>query len=1147
MASSGVYAQGKAAAYTTWDDNYFYAAFSVDDPDIAGTNSALHSNPWEDDAVEIFIETDNNHNPGRPVKTFHMAVSAAGGSAFTAGTEEGTWARKPIITFKYATSADGSLNNPEDQDLGYMIEMALPWFELGVKPPSHGTMMSFNVVIRMKGETNRFISLSPEVKTEEDVHDASKWANIVFTGPAFGAATLSLDKIVSARYVARVPLIDGQIRLKEWNKNTSFELPLPMEILNRPKHQLQKMMLTYYFYWYQADPRKAAPFSRVRDEDGKSQLTSHPIRSAGPWFSYDRVQWHKDELADIRRAGIDIILPVYRGDAANRAGFASKGLDCMVEALRELKSEKKPYPLVGLFFDTSSMSATYGSNPDLKNDEVKRTFYGMIREFFMRVPEEFRAQVQMAEERADRPCYIVDLYTSNWFSDFDSSFIAYVNERFKRDFNANILWIGAKDYREKAPGFDAYCNYGAGLGFGYDDTARIRIAAVGSGYDDCAVAGRTTPIRSRDAGDTYRTDWSKALDKRPNWVMVDGWNAFHEGSDICGSREYGFTFVDSTALQALKFRSARDYDAKYLRHSLPSVILPNAFYQVDVMIRNDGMKPWRVAEGYALAYKWYQDGRQVGDSGIKRPLQQDVLPGHASNITIGVAAVKQGDSDLPEGNYEIRFEMVRLDDGKWFSALGDEAFTVPVRIGNPSDNRVTYLSVDGPTMVRTATAYPFKIRVRNDGTTTWKAGVAEVGCQLFKVSSYVHGASEDLNEEVQITPVRAALAKDVEPGEIADAELVINLKDAAGRAIPVWNQSDPWAYQLRFDVWDGSHWLSDIGTRTYERVIGVFEADYGVNIVASDISDTIDAGKTYTAKLVVKNNGPDAWTPDKHSFGYHWYYLDGTEAVWEGEKTAIKAKIQPGEPAIIMAKVTAPQYDGRYILAWDFAEGGKWASIGPLSRGGDMLTSEVTVTNGKLVFADLTKVFDTVASSPDRNRESGNFDGSVKSFPTEFMPPDASIGRPNDIYPCGYFWSVKGNGLESSRRISFNYGGKSAGEKNAITCAGQIVQVPKARYAKIHVVAAAIEPDQEAEFGIGYLSSIETAKLTMSSWAAEPAHGEDAALVTLHRHSATRDERGYKCFLFHYAIPVDPSRPVTSIVLPKNDKVRVVAVTLEKA
>lgn len=924
--STVVPASGNVTCYTTWDENYFYAAFQVQDPDITGTNTSPFSKPWEDDSVEFYLETDNKHNPGRSKTSFHMAVSAAGGSAFTIGSDAGTATQKQIFSFKYSITKDGSLNNSEDQDVGYMVEMALPWFELGIDPPTPGAMMSFNAVIRMRGDTESFVSLSPEVKTEQDINDASKWSNVVFTNAAFGAATMSREKVVSARYMTRVPLIDGQIISKEWNKNTSFDLEMPITAVNRPNNQLQKTLLTYYFYWYQGDPRKAAPFSHVRASDGKSELTDQPIKSAGPWFSYDRVKWHKEELTDIKRAGIDIILPVYRGDPGNKAGFAAKGLDCMVEAIGELEAGKSPYPLVGMFFDTAAMQAAYGEKPDLRDEEVKRTFYGMVHDFFLRIPQEYRAQVWLG----GRPCYIIGLSTSSWFSDFDSTFIQYVNERFAKDFGANLAWIGATDYKDKAPGFDGYCNYGAGLGFSYDDTSKIKIATV-----------------SRQNDDTYTADWVKALEKKPNWIMLDGWNDLHEGSELCGSRQYGYTYVDATAMQSLKFRGVREYDAKYLRSNLPEQTAPGTICQADVTVQNEGTKPWRAAEGYALAYRWYKDGAPVDEGGVKIAIQSDVFPGRSAEIGLGIAAVGSKNKNLPDGDYELRFEMTRLADDKGFSSLGDEGFTVPIRIGQPKAAQAAYLSVDGPVMVRTATDYQFRVRVRNDGATVWKAGSAALGCKLYKMASYLHGGPNDLEEEVATAPMRVTFTKDVPTGQIADITITVNMKDTAGKPIQSWKQSDPWSYMLRFDIWDGGGWISASGARTCDRIIDVFDKDYGVNIIACDVPDTLDGGMTCDVKLVVRNMGPDPWTPDKHSFGYHWYYLDGIEAVWDGEKTPVKSVIKPGEPQVLYVKVTAPPCDGRYILAFDFADGDTWASTTEISRSGDLLTTEVTVKNGK--------------------------------------------------------------------------------------------------------------------------------------------------------------------------------------------------------
>jgi hypothetical protein len=162
------------------------------------------------------------------------------------------------------------------------------------------------------------------------------------------------------------------------------------------------------------------------------------------------------------------------------------------------------------------------------------------------------------------------------------------------------------------------------------------------------------------------------------------------------------------------------------------------------------------------------------------------------------------------------------------------------------------------------------------------------------------------------------------------------------------------------------------------------------------------------------------------------------------------------------------------------------------------------------------------------------------------MPPDVGLGKPNDLYPCGYEWKAAGSGLESSRHISFRFGPKQPGDKNAITCAGQTIAVPKGSYLRVHILAASVASDQEAEFGLQSQSGVKSAKLTVGDWSGVPRPGEDAGFVALHRHSPAGDQRGAKCYLFHYTIDVDRAQPLTGIILPKNDKVRVVAITMER-
>ena len=106
---------------------------------------------------------------------------------------------------------------------------------------------------------------------------------------------------------------------------------------------------------------------------------------------------------------------------------------------------------------------------------------------------------------------------------------------------------------------------------------------------------------------------------------------------------------------------------------------------------------------------------------------------------------------------------------------------------------------------------------------------------------------------------RALLAKDCKPGEIAEFALDLDLTGPDKKPVPNWKQSDPWGYQLRFDIFNGQKWLTELGGRTLSRAIDVFDTDYGPRIVDCDLPKKLAAGQTSDVKIVIRNTGAQLW------------------------------------------------------------------------------------------------------------------------------------------------------------------------------------------------------------------------------------------------------------------------------------------------
>ncbi|MBU2623158.1 MAG: DUF5010 domain-containing protein [Proteobacteria bacterium] len=319
----------------------------------------------------------------------------------------------------------------------------------------------------------------------------------------------------------------------------------------------QKIVATYYFYWYDIDSK-----THIIDRDGTDALQDHPAKMDD--FSFTLPSWHKGEILDMMAAGIDVVLPVYWGTPGGWENWSYEGLKHLSVALQELENEGKSPPAIGLFYDTTTLSFRTRFQPrkdgaDLTTKSGKELFYCTIRDFFSLIPPRFWAQID------GKP--LVWLYSSSWCSAFDQSTFDYLNERFKRDFQGKTPYVvrevsWSRPFR-KGKGVpqpqgpvktDNSYQWGAALGGMLAPLVR-GVAAVGPGYNDSAVPGRTSPIRDRENGAFYEQSWLAALETKKNIIVIETWNELHEGTDICETKEYGRKYIELTARYVEHFKN----------------------------------------------------------------------------------------------------------------------------------------------------------------------------------------------------------------------------------------------------------------------------------------------------------------------------------------------------------------------------------------------------------------------------------------------------------------------------------------------------------------------------------------------------------------------------------------------------------------
>jgi hypothetical protein len=548
---------------------------------------------------------------------------------------------------------------------------------------------------------------------------------------------------------------------------------------------------------------------------------------------------------------------------------------------------------------------------------------------------------------------------------------------------------------------------------------------------------------------------------------------------------------------------------------------------------------------------------------------------------------------LPPGAYELELNMTRRvgDDIVWFDPEDNPPFRIPVTVGNAPESRPYWITSTMPTLTRRGAEYPAEVRLRNDGGETWKQGEVSVGYRWRKVTTYLKGVSED-GDTVAAEGKRVPIAADVGPGRLLTLEVPVATTTAGGEPLPTWAPQDDWVYVLEWDLYRGDRPLSQAGGATYREAVEVLDRDPAPAFVGCSLPGELVAGRTEKITVGLINNGPEAWKKERDKVVVHWYYMDGTEASWNDAVLPLQEDVPPFSQAQIQipedlgafarellgkdkkpkkkeerkfrtetvtvptvlreVPVQVPYYFGPMYCVFDFVHDGLHASTSSASKGNDILVIPVNVYSPTFTPLPLSAYFNVDGISQDVDRRDGNIDGRGNSLPAEQLPPYVprpSVGAAlsnNPLYPSG-LWVRPLNELNSSRAC-FIYPGKANGAPNMIQCQGQPIQFPPMQRTGVHILAVCTEEDAAGEFTLYYGDGTrEKRKVTFTHWNDPPKHGEKAAFVTSHRHTATGDDPSTRCYVNHYTLPTEQLKSLVGIELPQLPAVKVLAVTLESA
>jgi hypothetical protein len=168
-------------ALVKWDEEYFYFACKIADPDVQGKHKDGIQNVWEDDDVEYYLETDNKKHNGRSLNSYQVLFSAAGAYNDTIGdgsTYDFAWDSK--VEYVVALDEGTTINDGKNTDAGWHVESRLPWEDMDVDGRQvKGETMGWNVLVGEQPSGNP-TSWSDEVVGWTNNHNCNTWDEITF-------------------------------------------------------------------------------------------------------------------------------------------------------------------------------------------------------------------------------------------------------------------------------------------------------------------------------------------------------------------------------------------------------------------------------------------------------------------------------------------------------------------------------------------------------------------------------------------------------------------------------------------------------------------------------------------------------------------------------------------------------------------------------------------------------------------------------------------------------------------------------------------------------------------------------------------------------------------------------------------------------
>ena len=190
-----------------WDADYLYIAVESEDTDVWSTFTKRDANTWEQEVIEVFIDADGNKKDylELQVTPANVVFDAKFKRHRSPLAPARAWNMKGLKT---AVHVNGTLNQRDDKDRSWVVEMAIPAAEVpGAKQPlkaGHSWRANLFRFDHPAGQKRQdAASFSPPIVP--DFHALDAFGTIRFTGRGQTKSTGKLGKKLLRTFSEKLP------------------------------------------------------------------------------------------------------------------------------------------------------------------------------------------------------------------------------------------------------------------------------------------------------------------------------------------------------------------------------------------------------------------------------------------------------------------------------------------------------------------------------------------------------------------------------------------------------------------------------------------------------------------------------------------------------------------------------------------------------------------------------------------------------------------------------------------------------------------------------------------------------------------------------------------------------------------------------